>query len=141
AIAIDPNASPPGRMRWFDLDHLEGPPHLRCWICRVPDLDEALQTAPPGLGEPVDLERGGLKWRMAVPDTGILPYDNVYPALIQWQGDMHPASMLADSGCSLRSLTVTHPDVEPLRRDLEGIVPVRVEKGEPGLSAEIDTPH
>ncbi|MFC3615167.1 VOC family protein [Lutimaribacter marinistellae] len=141
AIAIDPKAPSPGRMRWFDLDHLDGPPHLRCWICRVPDLDAALMTAPPGCGDPIELERGDLKWKMAVPDTGILPYDNVFPALIQWRGDLHPANMLADSGCRLRSLTVSHPDVEPLRGDLEGIALVRVERGEPGLVAEIETPH
>ncbi|MBL8477737.1 MAG: VOC family protein, partial [Sterolibacteriaceae bacterium] len=40
-IAIDPQASPPGRPRWFDLDRLELPvdrPRLIHWVARSDDI-------------------------------------------------------------------------------------------------------
>ena len=101
AIAIDPDAPTPERTRWFDLDRFTGKPRLTNWICRVPDIEASLSVFPDGVGTPIDLTRGALSWRMAVPPTGRLPFDNLFPALIQWQGDLHPAQMLQDSGCSL----------------------------------------
>ncbi|PCH68251.1 MAG: polyphosphate kinase [Rhodobacteraceae bacterium] len=142
AIAIDPNAPDPGRARWFDLDSFQGPPRLCNWICRTSDLGATLDQMPDGAGNVVQLSRGDLRWRMAVPDSGRLPYDNLFPALIQWQGALHPASMLAPSGCALRRLLVTHPEADSLRALLP-LVGSRVEfeTGPAALMAEFDTPH
>ncbi|WP_425043931.1 VOC family protein [Primorskyibacter sp. S87] len=139
AIAIDPSAPPPEDARWFDLDRLQGGPHLRNWICRVQDFS----AVPEAAGTPVSLRRGDLRWQMAVPETGILPFDNLYPALIRWQGRLHPAELLPDSGCSLRRLLVSHPEAEALRAAVARLTDGRVvlTRGPAGLRAEIDTPH
>jgi hypothetical protein len=142
AIAIDPNAPAPDGPRWFDLDRLQGAPHLRTWIARVDDLDAALIRHPEA-GQPLALERGDLRWRMAVPASGVLPFDNLFPALIEWQGTAHPAQRLAPSGARLVRLIITHPDVAALRDALSGLTDLRVviEPGAPALRAEIATPH
>jgi len=109
AIAINPAAPTPTRPRWFDLDRFTGAPRLTNWVCRCDDLDATLAKLPTGFGTPIDIQRGDLRWRMAVPDSGLLPYDNCAPALIQWVGDAHPAPRLAQQGCKLTSLDVRHP--------------------------------
>lgn len=141
AIAIDPQAPNPERTRWFDLDRFEGQPRLTNWICRVPDIEAALSMFPDGAGQPIDLTRGTLCWRMAVPPNGRLPFDNLFPALIQWQGDLHPAQMLQDSLCRLRRLVVSHPDAMALARHLGDLDQVDFESGPAALLAEFDTPH
>ncbi len=115
AIAINPDAPTPNRPRWFDLDRFGGPPRLTNWICRCDDLDATLAALPSGFGEPVSLQRGDLRWRMAVPADGILPFDNCAPALIEWDGDAHPAMRLDQSGLTLAELTVSHPDAQALQ--------------------------
>ena len=120
-IAADPAAPRPAWPRWFDLDRFTGPPRLTNWICRTDDIDAALAAAPAGTGMPVSLQRGDYRWRMAVPDTGILPFDNAFPALIQWQGDLHPARALPDQGVRLEGLEVFHPRAGALRTALPGL--------------------
>ncbi len=142
-IAIDPGAPPPGRPRWFDLDHFDGPPRLTNWVCRTADLDAALAGSPPGAGHAHDLERGAYRWRMGIPDDGCLPFGGCFPALIQWQGD-HPAATLPDQGCRLRGLVLRHPEADLLRECLAGHLAdprIAVEEGPvPSLGARIETP-
>lgn len=141
AIAADPEAPRPDRPRWFDLDRFEGPPRLSNWICRTDDLDAALADLPEGFGAPVDLQRGALRWRMAVPHSGILPFDNCAPALIEWQTDIHPGAMLDPSGLALRTLVIRHPEAQALG-DLLGpmLDDDRIEfiSGQPALVAQFD---
>ncbi|MFV0512673.1 MAG: VOC family protein [Jhaorihella sp.] len=143
AIAADPDAPAPSRPRWFDLDRFSGPARLTNWICRVDDLEAALGRLPHGAGGPVELSRGDLRWSMAVPPGGALPFDNLFPALIQWHGALHPAAMLPASGCALRRLVVAHPRAAALQEALTGFADTRVvfEAGAPALMAEFDTPH
>lgn len=143
AIAADPDAPAPGRPRWFDLDHFSGAPRLSNWICRVPDLDAALAELPASVGRPVALCRGDLRWRMAVPEDGRLPFDNLFPALIEWQGEAHPAQVLPASGCALRRLEITHPRASDLAALLDGRLQdprVEIRPGPAGLAAEFATP-
>ncbi|MCB1312050.1 MAG: VOC family protein [Sedimentitalea sp.] len=143
AIAIDPAEPRPERPRWFDLDRFDGPARLTNWICRTDDLDETL-TALPGAGVPVDLRRGELRWQMAVPQDGRLPFDNLHPALIAWQTDAHPGASLPASGCALHRLVVRHPEAEALAALLAPIFAdprVVFETGPAALIAEIDTPR
>lgn len=143
-IAIDPDAPAPGRPRWFDLDRFAGPPRLTNWIARCDDLEAVLARAPEGSGQPMALERGNLRWRMAVPADGRLPFDGLFPALIAWQGSAHPAALLPETGCRLAALELHHPRAEDLRHALTGLIdeprialhaaPV------PALRAVIDTP-
>lgn len=141
-IAADPAAPTPAWPRWFDLDSFAGAPRLTNWICATDDLAAAIAAAPDGVGVPVDLQRGDLRWRMAVPADGRLPFDGCFPALIQWQGP-HPAARLPDHGARLRRLEVAHPDAAALRSVLALADPrvVIVQGATKALRAEIDTPH
>ncbi len=138
AIAVDPEAPDPEMPRWFDLDRFKGPARLTNWICRVSDINAV--TLPREPVRPVDLERGALRWRMAIPDSGRLPFDNLYPALIEWQGDLHPASMLQASGCRLRRLVIYHPEALELARVLGSIETVVFDTGPAAMRAEFETP-
>lgn len=140
-IAIDPDAPPVAHPRWFRLDEFSGPPRLTNWICRVDDLAAALATAPPGSGRPVDLARGDLRWRMGVPADGRLPFDDCFPALIEWQGP-RPQERLAEAGCRLKRLEIAHPEALVLA----GLLPmddprVVFTPGARSLRATIETPH
>jgi len=141
-IAIDAMAEPAVRPRWFDLDRFSGAPRVQIWACRSEDLTQILSRYPQA-GEAVPLERGDLKWRMAVPPSGILPYDNCFPALMQWDVADHPARRLMPSGCRLRRLTVRHPQAKDLQQELAPTFEdprVVFERGAPGLALAFDTP-
>ncbi|WP_132950447.1 VOC family protein [Rhodovulum bhavnagarense] len=143
-IAIDPDAPPPGHPRWFDLDNFAGLPRLTNWVARCDDLQGALARAPRGAGRPVSLARGDLRWQMAVPADGRLPFDGLFPALIAWQGSLHPAPMLPETGCRLAGLELYHPRADDLRRALTGLLDDPLVAVHPGneiaIRALIDTP-
>ncbi|CUH76541.1 VOC family protein [Tropicibacter naphthalenivorans] len=143
AIAIDPSAPAPDDPRWFGLDAFAGPARLDKWVCRVDDLDAALQLLPMA-GRRLELQRGDLRWAMAVPLDGMLPFDGLFPALIQWHTDVPPGKALPTSGLTLQSLTVTHPQADELASLLKPYLDaplVRFETGLPGMAAEIAVDH
>lgn len=148
-IAVDPDAAAPGRSRWFDMDHFAGAPRLTNWIARCGDLASAVALAPAGIGVPTAFARGELRWQMAVPEDGRLPFDGAYPALIAWQGAArgagHPAARLPDVGCRLRRLEIAHPEAAALRAALAGVLDdprvVIVAGAVKAMRAEIETPH
>jgi hypothetical protein len=119
-IAADPAAPPPARPRWFDLDRFSGTPRLTNWIAACDDLEAELAQGPDGAGLPVALARGDLRWQMAVPATGRLPFDDAFPALIRWDGTLHPAGLLPDAGVRLLRLEIAHPQAADLRAALDG---------------------
>ncbi|NEX47712.1 VOC family protein [Pseudotabrizicola algicola] len=141
-IAVDPSAPAPAWPRWFALDEFAGPPRLTNWVAACDDLEAAVATAPAGVGVPVDLARGDLRWRMAIPEDGRLPFGGCFPALIEWRGP-HPAPRLPDVGARLARLVVTHPEAAALRAALAGCADARlvIEAGPKGMAAEIDTPQ
>ncbi|MEL6585216.1 MAG: VOC family protein [Pseudomonadota bacterium] len=137
-IAIDPDAPDPGRPRWFNLDRRDGPAGIGNWIVRTDDLDAAVARYP-GAGVPVALTRGSLRWRMAVPEDGKLPFDGCFPAIIQWDS---PPPVFPDIGLSVTRLTVSHPDA-----DLGDILADMIDDprivhtiGPTGIRADLDTP-
>jgi len=143
-IAINPDAPAPGGARWFALNAFRGPPRLTNWVARCGDLNAALALAPPGAGRPMALARGDLRWRMAVPDDGLLPFDGAFPGLIEWQGSAHPAQHLPGAGCSLQDLRLTHPDAPQLRDALaryDGGLERCVAPGALAFQAVITTPN
>ncbi|NRB17367.1 MAG: VOC family protein [Rhodobacteraceae bacterium] len=141
AIAIDPQATPQRRPRWFDLDRFSGAPRISNWICRCSHMADVLAQLPAGTGDPVALTRGDLRWDMAVPTDGILPYDNMFPALIEWHS-AHPAALLTQQGCRLLHLTLSHPKAAELQALLPlGDDRVTYETGEIGFEATFDTAH
>ena len=120
-ISIDPDAPAPPDPRWFDLDGFSGAPRLHNWIVRCDDMSAALPQLPEGAGREVALARGDLRWKMAVPETGKLPFDEMCPALIEWQG-RHPAASLPQSGARLKELILSHPDAESLSAQIQPLL-------------------
>lgn len=144
AVAADPDAPQPQRPRWFDLDRFTGDARLTNWVCRSDDLDADLAALDVDAGQPVDLRRGDLRWRMAVPANGVLPFDNRFPAMMQWGGADHPSQRLNRSGCRLRRLVVAHPQAAELTHALTPLFQddrVVFEPGSSAIMAEFDTPH
>ncbi|MCV2869481.1 VOC family protein [Defluviimonas sp. WL0002] len=142
AIAIDPVAPAPSFPRWFRLDEFSGPPRLTNWILRTDDLDAALAAAPAGAGVATRLARGEFHWRMGIPADGRLPYDDAFPALIEWKGGLKPQDRLPDAGFRLTRLEVAHPEARalcealPLRDPRVVILP-----GSRAIRATFSTPH
>ncbi|MEL6099971.1 MAG: VOC family protein [Pseudomonadota bacterium] len=144
AIAVNPEAPTPDRPRWFDLDRFSGTPRLTNWICRTDNIEGLLREVDVDAGAAVALRRGDLRWRMAVPQSGRLPFDNLFPALIQWDTARHPAGMLETSKIRLRRLTIQHPQADVLAALLEPHFDddqVAFEMGAPALSAAFTTPQ
>ena len=148
-IAIDPEAPPPQRPRWFDLDtpHVHArtrfTPFFLTWAARTEHIVEAV-TQVPALGQVLALTRDRYAWRITVPDDGALQFGGVLPTLLQWDGDAHPAAALEDRGCTLQRLALTHPaasSVLPLYRELRVTGPVDLKPGPRALVAHIATPR
>ena len=144
AIAPNPAVPAPTRPRWYDLDRFAGPARLSNWACAVADMDADLADMPEGTGAPVVVRRGALSWRMAVSEDGKTPFDNLWPALIEWPEGVHPAEQLTPTGIRLRRFTLTHPDANALASALGRWLNddrVAVEKGPLGMQADFSTPH
>lgn len=115
-IAIDPQAPPPGRARWFDMDQpavqarLARGPVLLHWVARCADVRaacRALAAAGINRGEVLAAERsspqGVLRWQISVRADGQRLFEGALPTLIEW-GEIHPADTLPESGLRLESL-------------------------------------
>ncbi|WP_424978486.1 VOC family protein [Leisingera sp. S232] len=142
-IAIDPDAQPQEQPRWFDLDRFEGPARLNNWILRSEDLEAEKAQLPLHAQRYVAMQRGDLRWLMTVPSDGLLSYDNIFPAVLQWQVEP-PAARLPQSGCRLSRLILSHPQAAALQEALDRIISdprIAVEQGDLAMMAEFVTPH
>jgi hypothetical protein len=147
-IAIDPEAPPPGRMRWFGLDaiDLSGGPRLIHWVARSTMLDMhrwGLINIGLQPGEPVaasrDTPQGLLSWQILVRDDGALLCGGALPTLIQWQG-RHPAQAMPASGVVLKSLTLS--GVPPRAAEVLRLRGVALSSAPgPALRAVLSTPR
>jgi hypothetical protein len=113
-IAIDPQAPPPGRVRWYDLDDeamqatLARGPRLIHWVVRSPGLGPhlmALAAAGVDRGEALHAERGTLRWQISVRPDGQRLDNGALPTLIEW-GPHHPCDRMPASGVTLEALVV-----------------------------------
>ncbi|MYM87555.1 VOC family protein [Rugamonas sp. FT82W] len=111
-IAPNPDAPPPGRPRWFALDHLalDSPPSLGTWVARTADIRATAAASSEDLGAVEPMSRGQRNWLITIPADGSIALDGVAPALIEWDDHPHPAAGLQDHGLSLASLEIFHPD-------------------------------
>ena len=147
-IAIDPEAAPPARARWFDLDQpglqqaIAASPRLVHWVARTHDIDAgilALRAAGHDAGTAIAAERmtprGLLRWRISLRDDGRRPGDGAVPLVIEW-GDVHPCDALADSGVSIERIEVAGIDTS-LAAAL-GVTSAPA--GAPPLAVRLDTP-
>lgn len=115
-IAIDPEAQPPGRARWFEMDDAV----LRAAVRERPRLVHVVAHTTqiemlrwglincglnPGtlLAAQRDTPHGRLSWRLTVRDDGRLECGGALPTLIEWQGP-HPCDHLGASPVVLREL-------------------------------------
>ena len=158
-IAINPDASPalvaPAR-RWFDMDDLalrervalQGP-QLVHWVARVPVLAAALQAWQQlgiNRGEARAASRptpgGLLQWQISLRPDGQRLFDGCLPTLIEW-GPHHPTATMADSGLTLQSLKLQHPQAAQLQSacDAIGLNEVVITGGPARLSAQLGTPR
>jgi hypothetical protein len=147
-IAIDPQAPPPARARWFGLDEIDltGGPRLIHLVARSTMLDMhrwgliAVGCQP---GEPVSASRetphGRLAWQILLRDDGWLDCGGALPTLIQWQG-RHPAEAIPESGVTLRWLALR--GVPDRARDVLRLRGVDVSSAAgPALRAQLRTPR
>ena len=147
-IAVDPDAPRPARPRWFGLDAAPAAPRLATWVVRTGDIEASAAASMENLGAIEPMTRGAFSWRITIPADGTLPLDGIMPALIQWNGDAHPALTLPDAGCSLVRLDGKHPDPARIGRALDAIGfadRFEISAPSPGEHAElravIDTPR
>lgn len=111
-ISIDPDAAPPRRKRWFELDTLlpDTRPRLATWVMRTNDIDIVTNATDLELGVVEEMSRGTMDWQITIQPDGRLPLQGIAPAVIQWKSDIHPASKLAESSVALLQLVGHHPD-------------------------------
>lgn len=144
-IAVEPGVPPPPRPRWFDLDtaavqrRIERSPFVATWVVRTDDVTAAAREVP-AVGDVLPFTRSQYRWQLTVPSDGALQFDGLLPSVIQWEGALHPADSLPDSGCELLGLSLTHPRSEELRRLLaqlgvEG--PIALASGPPQIAARV----
>lgn len=153
-IAIDPQAPPPHRPRWFDLDQgwlqaaLSQAPQLVHWAARAPDTPAQLSAlARQGFdgGELLPFERdtpnGRLHWRLSVHPDGQRLCGGAIPAWIEWRG-AHPCDTLPASGVELRSLGLSSLPQQVLpAMPLPADIHVDPAPGAPALRATLDSPR
>ena len=152
-IAIDPEAAPPDRPRWYALDdpamqaRIAQRPSLITWVARTDDIADVAKAAVISPGPVIEGRRGDLVWEITVPVDGSMPEGGLFPTLIQWPGSLNdhgPARNMADLGCTLKKLTVFHRQPTGLRTALQSIDAedlADIAEGSPHLEAHIDCPN
>jgi hypothetical protein len=143
-ISSDPSAVAPDYPRWFDLDNFSGPPRLTNWVVGCESISEVLALSPAGTGVLTSLQRGDYRWQMAIPADGKLPFDGAFPALIQWQGALHPARALPEAGIRLTRLEIAHPEAAALNAVLAPLIQdprIAITTGPKAMRATFDTPQ
>jgi hypothetical protein len=149
-IAVYPEAQALDRPRWFGLDDL--PPdaalHARALLYRTNDMAAALAQARAAgldLGAPLALSRGEMTWSFSVRADGAVPHGGAGPMLLQWdRPEPHPAATMQDLGIRLKSVRVTTPEPEPLRRLYAAWAPdmvPEISEGPAALSVTLSLPH
>jgi hypothetical protein len=144
-ISIDPDAPPPRRARWFDLDTpamreaLAVGPQLIHWVLRCDDIEARcarLRAAGIERGEVLAASRGAFSWRISVRTDGARLAGGALPTLIQWDA-AHPADDMPQSGVELLGLDVA---LAPAALRECAVPGMRVLPGE-GLAAHLLTPR
>jgi hypothetical protein len=162
-IAINPGAAHAASTRarrWFDMDDpalqarvAQHGPRLIHWVAGVADVHAAcaaLATHGMDRGPVLHASRqtpaGLLEWQITVRDDGQRLFDGCLPTLIQWDG-VHPVDRMPESGITLQSIGVRHPEAATLRAAWQAIglpdagtggLPLR--DGPARLAATLQTP-
>lgn len=152
-IAINPKGREPMQPRWYGLDDpyvrttIAREPALVGWVVNTDSIDAVLhntKTAGMDFGNVVEVSRGDLNWKFGLPGDGRLLAAGMLPYVIEWGIENHPATLMADTGCTLVSLSIEHNCVNWLRESLSVIgaceLVTQATADTPRLSASIDTP-
>lgn len=155
-LAVQPGRAPRRARRWFDLDDetvrdnlQRSGPRLLHFVARVDDVRQAVGAlAACGIerGEVVPASRmtprGLLEWQITLRDDGQRLLGGTLPTLIEW-GAVHPAAAMPESGVTLQSLAVRHPQAALLRQAAKaiGLQDVAIQDGEANVRATLDTPR
>jgi hypothetical protein len=145
-IAADPAASiSKGHKRgkrWFSLDaqatrhRLSHAPQPLCWVVAVNDIEKAAVQCGYNPGNVIEMTRNDLKWKITVPENGVLPERGVLPVLIEWPNGSNPAKAMPESNISLEELKLFHPHPSKIRKTLSKLNidgPIEVHTGEPRI--------
>lgn len=127
-IAVDPEAGPANRPRWFGLDdaklqsrlNTEGP-CLAAWIVRSDDLAATLRAGGGELGDALQMSRGTMTWQIGVTRNGLPALGGLMPTAIEWPPGEHPTQRMPDMGVRFGGLTLRAPKPEHLRGALARI--------------------
>ncbi|MBY4718080.1 VOC family protein [Ralstonia mannitolilytica] len=154
-IAIDPDAAPPNRTRWFALDRLmregtlEAAPQLFGWVASVPNL--ARHTGESPQHELLEVTRGDLRWHFFHRKDGEAEAGGCWPALIDWAGGQSPAERMQEVGLRLTRFQLAHPEMANIRDKLQGLgwdadgaenrAVELTDAARPGLTLVLDTPN
>lgn len=117
-IAIDPDASPPDRHRWFALDRLarggrlDESPALHAWVASVPGLTSTIPSRPEM--ETLVVTRGDLQWDFHLRRDGEAEAGGIFPALIDWGPAGSPVGRMPDVGIRLLGLQLGHPEIDAI---------------------------
>jgi Glyoxalase-like domain len=107
-IAVDPQALPIDRPRWFGLDAVVpgSAARLAAWVASTDDIENA---AVPEFGEVETMRREHHTWKMTVRADGHPPLGGGAPLLIQRSSNVNPAASLPPAGLLFLRLCVRHP--------------------------------
>jgi Glyoxalase-like domain len=158
----------PIKKRWFDLDSedlqnsIKSSPRLAHFVANTSDVNKAcaaLQTLGIDRGPAVQASRmtaaGLLQWQITVREDGQRLFHGGLPTLIQWgeKGSTpsvannapvvaHPTNDMPDSGVTLQSLRMIHPQATELQAAHQaiGLHGITVEAGAANLIATLQTP-
>lgn len=85
---------------------------------------------------------GPLQWQITVREDGQRLFNGGLPTLIEW-GNVHPAGGMPDSGVSLLSLSVAHPQASELQAAYKaiGLQGIGLTSAAPNLIAKLQTPR
>jgi len=113
--------------RWYGLDDpyvqaaLHQSPALLAWVINTRTIDDMAAACSWPLGNIVDVTRGELSWRFALPFDGALPAAGMLPYAIEWDTSVHPARNMADCGIRLEKLEISHPNAKWLKAHLASV--------------------
>lgn len=154
-IAIDPEAAPPNRTRWFALDRLmrggtlEEAPRLFGWVARVPDLARNASESPQHAL--LEVTRGDLRWHFFHRKDGEAEAGGCWPALIDWAGGHSPVDRMQDVGLRLHQFQLAHPEMAAICEKFhqlgwdaaaaENRSVALTDAARPGLTLVLDTPN
>jgi len=107
-------------------------------------LEKKIKTRVNFISEDIlKIKRDKLNWKMTVKNDGLLPFNNTFPAIIEWgYKTIHPSKSLPKVDCELFHLSIYHPLVEDLRFNLKNLNDKRIsfiQNNKKGIVAEFKT--